>query len=81
VSRNRATDPERTVKKFRELPIRPPGRTDLVAYDYVLLVPVMIDNVNPPQVARNNALGIDIDTEYHTMLDRICKAYMARWHL
>jgi len=41
----------------------------------------MIDNVNPPQVARNNALGIDIDTEYHTMLDRICKAYMARWHL
>jgi hypothetical protein len=49
VSRNRATDPERTVKKFRELPIRPPGRTDLVAYDYVLLVPVMIDNVNPPR--------------------------------
>jgi hypothetical protein len=81
VSRNRATDPERTVKKFHELPIRPPGRTDLVAYDYVLLVPVMIDNVNPPQVARNNALRIDIDTEYHTMLDRICKAYMARWHL
>jgi len=31
VSRNRPGDPERTVKKFRELPTRPPGRTDLVA--------------------------------------------------
>jgi hypothetical protein len=81
VSRNRPQDPERTVDKFRELPTRPPGRTDLVAYDYVLLVPVLIDNVHPPRVARDNALGIDIDAEYHAMLDRICKAYMARWHL
>jgi len=80
VSRNRQRDPERTVKKFRELPTRPPGRTDLVAYDYVLLVPVFIDNVCPPRVARDNALGIDVDAEYHTMLDRICKAYTARWH-
>ncbi|MDR7523753.1 MAG: hypothetical protein QN168_15000 [Armatimonadota bacterium] len=81
VSRNRPGDPERTVRKFRELPIRPPGRTDLVAYDYVLLVPVVIDNVHPPRVARDNALGIDVDTEYRNMLDRICKAYTARWHL
>lgn len=81
VSRNRPRDPERTVNKFLELPIRPPGRTDLVAYDYVLLVPVLIDNVNPPQVVRNNTLGIDVDAEYRVMLDRICKAYMARWHL
>lgn len=81
VSRNRPGDPERTVKKFRELPTRPPGRTDLVAYDYVLFVPVHIDNVHPPQVARDNALGIDVDVEYRTMLDRICKAYTARWHL
>jgi hypothetical protein len=81
VSRNRPRDPERTVKKFRELPTRPPGRTDLVAYDYVLLVPVFIDNVCPPRVVRDNALGIDVDAEYRTMLDRICKAYTARWHL
>jgi hypothetical protein len=81
VSRNRPTDPERTANKFRELPTRPPGRTDLIAYDYVLLVPVLIDNVNPPQVARDNGLGIDVDTEYRIMLDRICKAYTARWHL
>jgi len=81
VSRNRPQDAERTMNKFRELPTRPPGRTDLVAYDYVLLVPVLIDNVHPPQVARSNALGIDVNAEYRTMLDRICKAYMARWHL
>jgi len=81
VSRNRPRDPERTATKFRELPTRPPGRTDLVAYDYVLLIPVLIDNVNPPRVARDNSLGIDVDTEYRTMLDRICKAYTARWHL
>ena len=81
VSRNRPRDPERTVKKFRELPTRPPGRTDIMAYDYVLLVPVFIDNVHPPLVARDNALGIDVDVEYRTMLDRICKAYTARWHL
>lgn len=81
VSRNRPGDAQRTVSKFRALPTRPPGRTDLVAYDYVLLVPVFIDNVNPPQLARDNGLGIDIDQEYRNMLDRICRAYMARWHL
>jgi hypothetical protein len=81
VSRNRPADAQRTVKKFRQLPTRPPARTDLAAYDYVLLVPVFIDNVHPPRVARDNTLGIDVDTEYRVMLDRICKAYTARWHL
>lgn len=81
VSRNRPGDPQRTVTKFLELPTRPPGRTDMAAYDYVLLVPVSIDNVQPPRVARDNTLGIDVDAEYRKMLDRICKAYMARWHL
>ncbi len=81
VSRNRPHDPSRTVKKFRELPTRPPGRTDLVAFDYVLLVPVFVDNVSKPRVVRNNDLGIDVDAEYRSMLDRICRAYKARWHL
>jgi hypothetical protein len=81
VSFNRPHDPRRTVEKFLELPTRPPGRTDLVAYDYVLLVPVFIDNVGPPRVVRDNTLGIDLDAEYHTMLDRICRAYTARWHM
>jgi hypothetical protein len=80
VSRNSRIDAPNTVKKFRELPTRPPGRTDLAAYDFVLLVPVLIDNVNPPQVARHNDLGIDIDLEYQEMLTQICRAYRARWH-
>jgi hypothetical protein len=80
VSRNRARDPELTVGKFRQLPTRPPGRTDLAAYDYVLLVPMMIDNVNPPRVVRRNDLGIDVDAEYRAMLDQVCRAYTARWH-
>jgi hypothetical protein len=81
VSKNRPKDPQRTVEKFRELPTRPPGRTDRVAYDYVLLVPVLVDNVHPPRVARENDLGIDVDREYHAMLDRVCRAYTARWHI
>lgn len=81
VSKNRAKDAEKSVAKFRGLPVRAAARTDLPAYDFVLLVPVRIDNVNPPQVARNNPLGIDIDSEYSAMLDKICKAYVARWHM
>jgi hypothetical protein len=81
VSRNRPHDARKTANKFRELPTRPPGRTDRVAYDFVLLVPVAIDNVQPPTVARDNELGINIDSEYRAMLDRICRAYTARWHL
>jgi hypothetical protein len=81
LSLNLLNDPQRTVAKFRQLPTRAPGRTDLVAYDYVLLVPVLIDNVAPPSVARDNTLGIDVDAEYRTMIDRICKAYRARWHM
>jgi hypothetical protein len=81
VSRNRPSDPAKTVQKFRELPTRPPARTDLVAYDYVLLVPVYIDNVNPPRIARDNNLGIDADGEYEAMLQQICRAYRARWHV
>ena len=40
-----------------------------------------IDNVNPPYVDRSNGLDIDIDSEYSAMLDRICRAYTARWHM
>lgn len=81
VSKNSAADPARTVAKFRELPVRPPGRTDLVAYDYVLLVPVDIDNVNPPRIAYENPVGIDVVAEYEQMLEAICRAYRARWHI
>ncbi len=80
ISENEEDDPEKTVERFRQLPTRPPGHTHALGYDYVLLVPVYIDNVNPPRVARKS-LGIDLDREYEQMLDVLCKAYTARWHL
>lgn len=81
VSLNRAQDAQISVNKFRQLPTRPPGRTDRVAFDYVLLIPVSIDNVNPPCIARSNSLGIDVDADYQAMLEQICRAYTARWHI
>jgi hypothetical protein len=81
ISKNRPLDPQKTLEKFRQLPVRPTGHTHVVGYDFVLFVPVFIDNVNPPHVARENKLGINIDHDYHLMLERICRAYQTRWHL
>lgn len=80
VSTNRADDAAATVKAFRSLPTRNPAHTHIVGYDFVLIVPVYIDNVNPPYLARENPFGIDIDAEYDRMLALICRAYEARWH-
>ena len=81
VSRNSSTDALRTVELFRELPTRKAGHTHVEGYDYVLLVPVLIDNVNPPSLPRPNPLGIDVDFEYRQMLEQMCAAYRARWHM
>src|SRR5690606_6840450 len=81
VSTNKPDDPAKTVAAFRRLPLRPPGHTHVAGYDFVLIVPVFIDNVNPPELCRNNPFGIDIDAEYERMLATICRAYEARWHL
>ena len=81
VSENQAGDALKTVAQFRQLPTRGPADTHRQAYDYVAVVPVYVDNVNPPRVDRNNNLGIDIDADYENMLDIMCKAYHARWHL
>jgi len=80
VSPNAPNDPTRTVQKFRQLPTRRIGYTHVVGYDYVLLIPVAIDNVNLPSLARSNSLGIDIDSDYAQMLEQVCKAYNVRWH-
>lgn len=80
-SRNRPSDPARTVELFRTLPTRKPGHTHVEGYDYVLLVPVDIDNVNPPRLPRPNPLGIDVNDEYRKLLAQVCSAYKARWHL
>jgi hypothetical protein len=81
---NRADDPARSVNRFRQLATRPPGHTHVVGYDYVLLIPALIDNVNQPYIPKADdalSLGIDVEQEYGAMLETICKAYTARWHL
>jgi len=77
ISTNRLLDPQKTVDLFRTLPTRAPGHTHVEGYDYVLLVPVNIDNVNPPSIPRPNGLGIDVDAEYARLLTQICSAYIA----
>jgi hypothetical protein len=83
-SLNRSEEPVKTVTKFRELPTRPVGHTHVVGYDYVLLVPAFIDNVSQPYIPEPHdpsSLGIDVEYEYQAILDTVCKAYTARWHL
>lgn len=67
VSKNSRTDPNRTMHLFRSLPTRKPGHTHVEGYDFVLLVPVHIDNVNPPSLPRPNSLGVDVDAEYKSV--------------
>lgn len=78
---NSPSDPANTVALFRTLPTRRAGHTHVEGYDAVLLVPMMIDNVNPPSIPRPNALGIDVDADYRQTLDQLCAAYTARWHM
>jgi hypothetical protein len=81
ISKNSKTDPARTLSLLRTLPTRRAGHTHVQGYDFVLLVPVSIDNVNPPRLPRPNALGIDVDLDYDRMLEQLCAAYTARWHM
>jgi hypothetical protein len=81
ISKNSRSDPLKTVELFRSLPTRGPGHTHIEAYDAVILVPVVIDNVSPPVLPRPNALGIDVDREYGRLLTQMCSAYTARWHM
>lgn len=80
VSANRPDDPLKTKRKFESLPRRPPAHTHVTGFDEILLVPVRIDNVNPPSVDRENTLGIDVDKSYREFLENVCKAYTVRWH-
>lgn len=81
VSINRPNDPALTIQKFKNLPTRMIGHTHTVGYDNLLFVPVFIDNVNPPSIARENNFGIHVDAEYEKLVERICVAYRTRWHL
>ncbi len=81
VSSNRPNEPLRTVAAFDRLPTRHPGHTHKQGFDFVLQVPVFVDNVNVPHVARDSVLGIDVDREYRRMLEQLCSGYRARWHI
>ncbi len=82
ISHNKPHHPAQTIDFFRaELPIRPLSMTHQRGYDYVLLVPMHIDNVTEPYVDREFAEDIDHDADYAEMIESICKAYTARWHM
>jgi hypothetical protein len=81
ISNNSRTDPGRTIRLLQTLQTRKAGHTHIAGYDFVLIVPVNIDNVNPPSLPRPNNCGIDVDAEYQRMLDQLCSAYTARWHM
>ena len=81
ISENRPDDAEKTLERFRSLPTRTPNLTHQAGFDYLLLIPVHIDNVNPPRVDRDNSLGLDVDEEYLNFLDIVRRAYIARWHI
>lgn len=76
VSQNRSGDAERTATKFRQLPLRPIAQTHRKAYDFLLLVPMHIDNVDPPRIPDLDA----VREEYDRMIEHLCRAYTARWH-
>ena len=81
ISENRPDDAEKTLEHFRRLPTRTPNLTHLEGFDYLMVVPVHIDNVNPPRVDRENNLGLDVDEEYKKFLDVVRRGYLARWHV
>lgn len=81
VSKNSSNDAAATFDLMRTLPVREPAHTHIEAFDSVLLVPVEVDNVHPPRVARKNELGLDVDQEYRECIRRTCSAYTARWHI
>ena len=80
VSTNKAHEPNSTKERFLKLPTRSLGRIDKIGFDFLLLVPVFINNVDPPYIARSNDLGIDVNKEYNEMLVRVCKGYNTNWH-
>lgn len=80
-SRNRPLEALQTMNYFRSLPTRPPGMTHVEGYDYVLVVPMFIDNVAPPHVDREFLSEKDHDENYWNMIQAICKTYATRWHM
>jgi hypothetical protein len=68
------------IEMMRTLPVKEKGFTHELGFDFLLIEPIFIDNVNPPRVERENSFGINIDSQYEDMLSRTCRAYTSRWH-
>jgi hypothetical protein len=79
ISKNRPDSSAKTIELFRSLATRNPGTTHNRGFDYLLIVPAHIDNVNPPKLASREESGIDAQAEFDAMLDTICRAYEMRW--
>jgi len=79
-SKNAANAAEKTYQKMSSLPVKPHGRTHEQGFDALFLAPVFVNNVDPPYVDRKNGFGLDVDWSYDHGVERICKAYTARWH-
>lgn len=79
VSGNKHHEPLTTVRLFQSLPTREPENANpgMPTMDVVLLIPMAIDNVNPPGLSKID--GIDAILAYDAMLDHICRAYSSRW--
>lgn len=78
-SPNSATDASRTVQYFRDnVAVRSITLTHQPGYDYLLIVPMHINNVDPPRVDRSCGL-VDHDKDYGEMLDTLCSAYSYRF--
>lgn len=79
VSANTDRDFKESIELFRTLETRGIAETHRDAYDSVLIVPVMIDNVHSPRIERENSVGINVDAEYEDFLKKCCRAYTARF--
>lgn len=77
VSVNRPDDPMKTVEYFRALPVREPADSHVRGLDFMLFVPMAIDNVDPPRLAK--LPGIDPVAEYKKMIKKLCFTYGIRW--
>jgi hypothetical protein len=78
ISHNKAGDADKTINFLRHhLPVRKIGDSHALGLDYLLIVPVSIDNVNKPSLAPG--YSDQVLREYRAMIGHLCSAYKLRW--
>lgn len=78
ISSNTKDDPSKTMEYFRRLPVRQMADAHEVGLDFMLFIPMAIDNVTPPSLATLD--GLDPSASYWEMITHICQLYQFRWH-